>query len=208
MTTSPNTVAQYSGRNESPPEGEQSSDDDEDSECNIMDSAFEPIPANIEDRIQPDASTKIGEDDEKVYLGEEWQWNKWEEHDIDTGIEGPKEDDNYLGPCGLKSGVSKNFVTVVQCLFQTTAINQNFFVRICVESNRYAHRVIRERNTSLFLVHKWNNITNEEMIHFFSIMLCISLEPRKMGGYESYFTEQQSITAANGYSTSLRGYHT
>ena len=44
-------VGQYCGRNESPPEGEQSSDDDEDSECNIMDSAFEPIPANIGDRI-------------------------------------------------------------------------------------------------------------------------------------------------------------
>ena len=37
-----------------------------------MDSAFEPIPKNVEDRIKPDASTKIAEDDEKDYLGEEW----------------------------------------------------------------------------------------------------------------------------------------
>ena len=207
VTTSQNTVQQYCGNNESSLEGEQSSDDDEDSECNVMDSAFEPIPTNIEDRIQPDTNTKTGEDDEMDYLGEEWQWNNWEEHDIDTEIEGPKEDDHYSGPSGLKSGVSKKFVTVVQCLFQTTAINRNFFVRICAESNRYARRVMRERNTSLFLGHKWNNITTEEMIHFFGIMLRISLEPRKMGGYESYFTEQQSITAANGYSTSLRGYH-
>ena len=57
------------------------------------------------------------EDDQEDYLGEEWQWNNWEEHDIDTEIEDPKEDDHYSGPCGLKSGVSKKFVTVVQCLF-------------------------------------------------------------------------------------------
>ena len=72
METSPNTVGQYSERNESPPQGDQSSDDDEDSKCNIMDSIFEPIPKNVEDRIKPDASTKIAEDDEKDYLGEEW----------------------------------------------------------------------------------------------------------------------------------------
>ena len=71
MTTSPNTVGQSSGINESPPQGDKSSDDDEDNECKIMDSAFEPIPENVEDRIQPDASTKITEDDEKDYLGEE-----------------------------------------------------------------------------------------------------------------------------------------
>ena len=40
VTTSQNTVQQYCGNNESPLEGEQSSDDDEDSECNIMDSAL------------------------------------------------------------------------------------------------------------------------------------------------------------------------
>ena len=103
-----------------------------------MESIFEQIPKNVEDRIQPDARTKIAEDDEKDYLREEWQWNSWEEHDIDTEIEGPKEDDHYSGPCGLKSGVSKKIITVVQYLFQTTAINQNFFVRICAEANRYA----------------------------------------------------------------------
>ena len=86
-------------------------------------------------------------------------------------------------------------------------MNRIFFVRICAESNRYARRIMRQRNTSLFLGHKWDNITVKEMIHFFGIMLRISLEPRKMGGYQSYFTEQLSITASNGYSTSLRGYH-
>ena len=204
---SPNFGGESTEINKSPPQADQSSDDDEDSECDVMDTAFAPIPENIEDRIQPDVSTKTSDEDEKDYLGDEWQWNNWEEHDIETEIEGPKEDDHYSGPHGLKNGVSKKFVTVVQCLFQTTAINRNFFVRICAESNRYARRIMRQRNTSLFLGHKWNNITVEEMIHFFGIMLRISLEPRKMGGYESYFTEQLSITASNGYSTSLRGYH-
>ena len=207
MTTSPNTANDSSGIHASHPQDDQSSDDDKDSEYNVMDSAFEPIPEDVEDSIQPDVSTKTSGEEDKDYLGEEWQWNNWEEHDIDTEIEGPVEDDHYSGPCGLKSGVSKKFVTVVQCLFQTTAINRNFFVRLCAESNRYARIVMRQRNTSVFLGHKWSNVTVEEMIHFFGIMLRISLEPRKMGGYKSYFTEQHSITAANGYSTSLRGYH-
>ena len=71
----------------------------------------------------------------------------------------------------------------------------------------YARRVMREMNTSLFLGLKWNNISLEKTFHFFGIMLCILLGPREMGECDSHFTEQQSITAENGYSTSLQGYH-
>ena len=37
-------------------------------------------------------------------------------------------------------------------------------------------------------------------------MLRISLEPRKMGGYESYFIEDHSIILSNGYTVILTGY--
>ena len=83
----------------------------------------------------------------------------------------------------------------------------DFFVRLCCESNKYARKVMKERNTSLFLGHKWNNISGCEIVHFFGIMLRISLEPRKMGGYISYFVDDQSITIGNGYTTYLQGYN-
>ena len=37
-------------------------------------------------------------------------------------------------------------------------------------------------------------------------MLRISLEPRKMGGYPSYFTDQSSLGIGTNYSVHLRGY--
>ena len=45
------------------------------------------------------------------------------------------------------------------------------------------------------------------MIRFFGIMLRISLEPRKMGGYETYFVESKSVHLGHGYELQLRGYH-
>ena len=108
MTASPNIGGESTEINKSPPQADQSSDDDEDSECDVMDMAFAAIPENVEDRIQPDVSTKTSDDDENDYLGDEWQWNNWEEHDIETEIEGLKENDHCSGPHGLKNGVSKN----------------------------------------------------------------------------------------------------
>ena len=45
------------------------------------------------------------------------------------------------------------------------------------------------------------------MIRFFGIMLQISLEPGKLGGYESYFVESKSINLGHRYKLELRGYH-
>ena len=170
------------------------------------------IPTDTHDPNLPhviDSTTQhtTDEDEEIAYLGNEWQWNQWEHHNIDDEIEGPKEDDRYEGPHGLKPNVGKRFCTVLQCLFETTAMDRGFFVRLCGESNKYARRIMKERNTTLFLGHKWSNISVEEMVHFFGILLRISLEPRKMGGYTSYFQNSHSITLASGYSCTLQGYN-
>ena len=183
---------------------------DEGSECDVLDSAFDqvaPHELNAEEVISPNENTTDEDDIENLYLGGSWKWNNWEPHDIDDSIDGPTEHDHYSGPHGLKPNMCRRFFTVLQCLFETTAMDRDFFVRLCCESNKYARKVMKERNTSLFLGHKWNNISVTEMIHLFEIMLRISPEPRKMGGYESYFVEDQSITLCNGYSTSLRGYN-
>ena len=63
-------------------------------------------------------------------MGDDWSWNQWEELDIDDRIDGPKEDDHYNGPHGLKEGVSKKFQTVLHCLLKTIAMDDHFFCEI------------------------------------------------------------------------------
>ena len=58
---------------------------------------------------------------------------------------------------------------------------------------------MRGAMTSLFLGHKWKNITVGEMVRFFGILLRISMEPQKMGGYESYFRDAPQIHLGVGY---------
>ena len=70
----------------------------------------------------------------------------------------------------------------------TTAMNIEFFRRIIAQSNKYARNDVYSRNSTLCLGRKWENIHVSEMIRFLGILLRISLEPRKMGGYSSYFT--------------------
>ena len=45
------------------------------------------------------------------------------------------------------------------------------------------------------------------MILFFGIMLQISIDPRKMGRYLSYFVDYTMIHLGHGYSVQLRGYY-
>ncbi len=114
----------------------------------------------MEDNIE------VNDEDEgdKSYLGNAWEWNCWESHDINLDIPWPEKHDRYDGPHHLKNNVSKRFCTVLKCLFETTAIVRKFFLRVSGESNKYAKKVMKERNTTLFLGHKWKNISVEEII--------------------------------------------
>ena len=131
---------------------------------------------------------------------------KWEELRRDDAIEGPEEYDHYNGKHGLKDGIGDSFETVLQCIFQTTAMNRDFFKRLASQSNKYARETMRSRNTSIYLGHKWENITVGEMVRFFGILLRISMEPRKMGGYESYFQDPPQIHLGVGYNVRLTGF--
>ena len=44
------------------------------------------------------------------------------------------------------------------------------------------------------------------MVCFFGIMLRISMEPRKMGGYVSYFEDNPIIHMGGNYGVRLRGF--
>ena len=115
-------------------------------------------------------------------MTDNWKWDQWKDIGDDESIEGPPETDRYNGPHGLRKGVAKSFDTVLQCVMNTTALSKMFFQRITSESNKYARNEMKKRNSTLFIGHKWKNITVAEMIRFFGIMLRISMEPRKMGG--------------------------
>ena len=192
-----------------------SNNDDEDEQssvtnanCDVADSAFAPLP--IED-LDENGVTYVDNqvDDQKEFdiLGSDWQWNQWDDIEIDDSIDGPIENDCYNGPHGLKKGVAKKFETVLQCLFQTSAMDSHFFQRLVSQSNKIARRRMAKRNSTLFLGHKWTNITVGEMIRFFGILLWISLEPRKMAGYESYFVKSKMVHLGHGYGLELRGYN-
>ena len=191
--------------------GTTSSSSDDSTHCDMNESAYvlTNVDENAEDLIQSPEhnNTEVEDKADKPYLSNEWEWNKWETHDINSNIPGPEEHDRYDGPHGLKPNISKRFCTVLQCLFETTAIDRKFFLPVCGESNKHAKKIMKQRNTTLFLGHKWRNISVEEMVHFFGILLRISLEPRKMGGYESYFSENITVSLASGYSSTLRGYN-
>ena len=63
------------------------------------------------------------------------------------------------------------------------------------------------QKSTLNIRHKWTNIRVGEMIRFLWIMLRISLEPIKMGGYSTYFVNDTNMQPSSNYSVELCGYH-
>ena len=167
---------------------------DDGSDCDMEESAF-----------QIDTPEVVEEEDGDVF-GNDWCWDQWDEIGDNDEVEGPKEHDHYDGKYGLKDGVGESFHTILQCIFKTTAMNREFFKRLASQSNKYARQQMNTRNTSLFLGHKWENIRVGEMVRFFGIMLRISMEPRKMGGYASYFQDPPVIRLGVSYSVRLTGF--
>ena len=186
-----------------PPALDDDSDSDEESNADFNESAFVDSKEVEDEEI---TQTETNEDQELNVLGEEWSWDHWEEITDEEEIPGPKETDHYNGPHGIKSHVASSFTTVLQCIFATTAMNIDFFKRLATQSNKYARTIMNTQSSSMFLGHKWRNISTGEMIRFFGIMLRISLEPRRMGGYTSYFQDNPTITLSTGYSVQLRGF--
>ena len=62
----------------------------------------------------------------------------------------------------------------------------DFFLWVTASSNVYA---CKKENKYIFCFagHPWTNITLEEMIHFFLIVLKMIICDQKIGGYETYF---------------------
>ena len=187
-------------------ENDEASLSDDGSDCNLNESAFQKDDDVDEDGRSPIVDL-VDNEDEIDYMGTEWAWNSWRDIDADEEIQGPPENDRYNGPHGLRKGIGNRFDTVLQCVMTTTAMSLEFFERLAAQSNKYARNNMKVRNSTLFIGHKWENIRAGEMIRFFGIMLRISLEPRKMGGYCTYFADNTTLHLDSNYSVQLRGYN-
>lgn len=179
------------------------SDSDEESHCDINESAFH---VDVHDKEEEEDEKFENVEDELDVLGEDWKWDQWEDIGDEDSIPGPLETDHYNGPHGIREHVATSFQTILQCIFSTTAMDRDFFKRLATQSNKYARTKMHSQSSSMFLGHKWENISVGEMVRFFGIMLRISMEPRKMGGYTSYFQENPLVNLASGYSVQLRGF--
>ena len=60
----------------------------------------------------------------------------------------------------------------------------DYFRRLITSSKKYGQYHL---NNGKFGEMKWRNITVQEMLNFYGIMLCLSFEPYHIGGYTSYF---------------------
>ena len=182
---------------------DEDSESDEGSQCDVETSAFFD-PRN--DSIDEQEPNLRNTEEEINYMTNDWLWNKWEAIGNNDEVQGPIENDHYNGDHGLKPGVGNSFQTVLQCIFITTPLNCAFFKRLATQSNKYVRADMNSRNSNKFLGHEWKNISTAEMIRFFGILLRISLEPRKMGGYTTYFSDESVIAMGSTYRCKLRGY--
>ena len=161
---------------------------DEDSNCDMEDTAFPPAEHDDEGVKGDDIFYENEEENNETnFISEEWAWDNWVAIDDDEDIPGSPDVDPYNGGHGLKEGVADSFETVLACIFNTTAMDRDFFKRLAAQSNKYARAAMTRNNTRLYLGHKWENISVGDMVRFYGIMLRISMSPRKMGGYASYF---------------------
>jgi len=140
------------------------SDSDEESNCDINESAFH---VDVHDKEEEDEKFEKGGNEVDV-LGNDWKWDQWQDIGDEDSIPGPPETDHYNGPHGIREHVATYFQTILQCIFSTTAMDRDFFKRLATQSNKYARTQMRSQSSSMFLGHRWENISVGEMVRFFA----------------------------------------
>ena len=53
---------------------------------------------------------------------------------------------------------------------------------------------------------KWKNITVQEMVRLYLVMICTSIEPRHLGGYKDYFKPTLCVRVGLGYNVKFVRY--
>ena len=76
----------------------------------------------------------------------------------------------------------------------------DYFIRVTKSSNKYGQDRLKNEN---FGGMKWKNITVQDIIHFYGVMLRMSIYTWHLGGYTSYFESISRISCVQGYMVSF-----
>eukprot|EP00957_Ditylum_brightwellii_P155347 11825480-Ditylum_brightwellii.AAC.1 len=125
----------------------------------------------------------------KSILSDEWEWK---ELILTTNI--PIIPYHYNDPHGLKPGIEKGFITVLESIFETIGLDLDYFQCIIANSNKYAHSKLPGYN-------KFG-----EMFQLLGIVLRMSIEPEHLGGYEAYFQPTAKLRCGPGNVVDLNNY--
>ena len=108
----------------------------------------------------------------------------------------------YSGSTQLKVGVGASFKTPLGALQVVGGFDLDTLKRLCGNSNEYIRRfVIPNCRDELLYGIRFEDITIEEMMKIFLIMLRISLHPIDFGGYPAYFTRRDEDIILDGEQT-------
>ena len=111
----------------------------------------------------------------------------------------------YTGPglC-LKRGISEKMKNLIDAVGICGRMDYNFFKRLTANLNQFARNHMD--HCQRFSGFPWKNITTEEMHHFFGVLLKMSIDNRKLGGYKAYLKAKPTIYLSNDYSMALDSY--
>jgi len=108
----------------------------------------------------------------------------------------------YIGSTQLKVGVAASFKTPLGALQVVGGFDLDTVKRICRNSNEYIKRFIMSNTRDQLLYGmRFEDITVEEMMKFFGIMLRMSLHPIDFGGYPAYFARTDEDIILDGEQT-------
>ena len=88
-------------------------------------------------------------------------------------------------------------------IFHTSGLDMEHFRRVPTDLNKYGQGHI---NNGKFGEIKWRNITVQEMLHFYGVMIWISIKTCYLGGYTSYFESISIIIFVRGYTFGVEAY--
>ena len=124
------------------------------------------------------------------------------ENDTNLKLSGDIAVKPYAGTERLKSRArQKSMDSVKECVEKFGGMDENYFLRLTTNSNAYAQTRI---TNGKFGGSEWVLISIGEMMRFHGILLRMSIDGRKIGGYETYFSESKSyIQVLPNYVTKL-----
>ena len=112
--------------------------------------------------------------------------------DKDTGLNpsGDYATKPYTGTDRLKPHAKEKAMdNVKECVEKFGGLDFNYFNRLTLHSNDYAQNRMKNGH---FAGSPWVPISYGEMVRFHGILLRMSIDNRKVGGYETYFSESCS----------------